>query len=328
VKEGVGVLFLEDEEHKKRIFPASQLAMTLRGAGVRVVVMDACKSAMRDPVNIWTGIAPLLMRFEVSAAVGMQYSILDKAAVSFSRLLYHSLAVGMPLDEAVTHARIAIYNTEPLKVGGRSYQTKWDWGLPALYLAAEDGIIFPELTSDRDLEPLRVEVRQRTDVLRGKMLAGTIEEMYEGEARFDQYATTVESDGEMKGPDVERMEGGKLTSEQGSKELRGTMIGPRMGSLGGPSRPSSSERAASTTLDEPKQEPPPISQQTVYYVAVGDERTGPYDLQSLRQHVQQGTLTRDSLVWTESRDGWGKAGDVDELQSLFASESPSLPSDN
>ena len=71
--------------------------------------------------------------------------------------------------------------------------------------------------------------------------------------------------------------------------------------------------------------PPPIPQPTVYYVAVDGKQTGPYDVQTLKQQAQQGTLTRDSLVWAQGMDGWKPAGKVEDLQSVFASVPPPLP---
>ena len=71
--------------------------------------------------------------------------------------------------------------------------------------------------------------------------------------------------------------------------------------------------------------PPPLPQQTTYHVAVGGQQAGPYDMQTLQQQAQQGTLTRDSLVWSQGMDAWKKAGEVEALQGLFAATPPPLP---
>ncbi|MFQ5571496.1 MAG: SPFH domain-containing protein [Rhodothermales bacterium] len=70
--------------------------------------------------------------------------------------------------------------------------------------------------------------------------------------------------------------------------------------------------------------PPPIPT-IAYYVAAGGQQTGPYDMQTLQQQAQQGTLTRDSLVWKQGMAQWTKAGDVEELQSVFGAVPPPLP---
>ena len=331
VKDGIGVLFLEDEDGEKRIFDAEDLGTTLRGAGVRVVVMDACKSARRDRANVWTGIAPLLMRYGIPGAVGMQYSILDKAALSFSRLLYHSLGVGMPLEEAVTRARIAIQNTEPLHVNGTVYDASWDWGLPVLYLRAENGVVFPELTSDPTLEAERkeilVEQTQMIEDLKGKALVAEVGEIEESVMKLVQKVKRVGPGGEASVAKIDHiLKGTRLKGEHNVK-IAGegsSVVGVKVGKIGGPSRSCHSERRESTTPSK-LEVPPSIPQKAVYHVAVGDQQTGPHDVPALRQQAEQGKLTRNSLVWTEGMDQWKKAGEVAELQSLFASEPPPLP---
>ena len=73
--------------------------------------------------------------------------------------------------------------------------------------------------------------------------------------------------------------------------------------------------------------PPPIPQQNSYHVAVGGQQQGPYDMQTLQQQAQQGTLTRDTLVWKQGMAQWTKAGEVSELQSIFGAVPPPLPPD-
>ena len=59
-----------------------------------------------------------------------------------------------------------------------------------------------------------------------------------------------------------------------------------------------------------------------YYVSVGGQATGPYDSSGLRQLVNQGMLSRDTLVWKEGMSNWVIAGTVEELGPFFA---PALP---
>jgi membrane protease subunit (stomatin/prohibitin family) len=68
--------------------------------------------------------------------------------------------------------------------------------------------------------------------------------------------------------------------------------------------------------------PPPLPG---YFVAVNGQQQGPHTQQALQQMVQQGTLTRDSLVWKQGMQAWTKAGEVAELSSLFATIPPPLP---
>lgn len=62
--------------------------------------------------------------------------------------------------------------------------------------------------------------------------------------------------------------------------------------------------------------PPPIPSIT-YHVVVNGQATGPYDLAALKQMVDAGQLTSDSLVWQAGMVTWEKAGAIDSLKELF-----------
>ena len=66
--------------------------------------------------------------------------------------------------------------------------------------------------------------------------------------------------------------------------------------------------------------PPPIPT-AVYHVAVNGQATGPFDVKALSQMTFSGQFAADSLVWKSGMAQWEKAGDVDELKSLF----PAIP---
>jgi hypothetical protein len=68
--------------------------------------------------------------------------------------------------------------------------------------------------------------------------------------------------------------------------------------------------------------PPPLPIALRYNVAIS---YGPYDMDQLRQMVQQGTLTRDTPVWREGMAQWVAAGTIPELSSLFGNNPPPLP---
>lgn len=73
--------------------------------------------------------------------------------------------------------------------------------------------------------------------------------------------------------------------------------------------------------------PPPVPS-TAYHVAINGETTGPYDMATLSQLVNSGTLTKDSLVWKQGMPDWAKAGEIQELQSLFEDAIPPIPDSN
>ena len=71
--------------------------------------------------------------------------------------------------------------------------------------------------------------------------------------------------------------------------------------------------------------PPPLPPAVSYTVAIGNQQYGPYGMEQLRQMVQLGTLTRDTLVWREGMAQWTAAGTVQDLAGLFSSAPPPLP---
>lgn len=70
--------------------------------------------------------------------------------------------------------------------------------------------------------------------------------------------------------------------------------------------------------------PPPLSN-VQYHIAVNGQATGPFDLNILSQMVAQGTLTKDTLVWTQGMANWAQAGTIDELKHLFQNAVPPIP---
>ncbi|MBN1834073.1 MAG: SPFH domain-containing protein [Deltaproteobacteria bacterium] len=72
--------------------------------------------------------------------------------------------------------------------------------------------------------------------------------------------------------------------------------------------------------------PPPLPQSPKYYVAIEGKQAGPFDVTALQQHIQSGQLTPQTLVWREGMSTWLPADQVAELQSLFNSTPPPLPS--
>jgi membrane protease subunit (stomatin/prohibitin family) len=71
--------------------------------------------------------------------------------------------------------------------------------------------------------------------------------------------------------------------------------------------------------------PPPLPGANRYFVAVNNQQTGPFGLDELQQQVQGGQLTRATLVWTQGMAKWTAAGEVAELNALFANLPPPLP---
>ena len=70
--------------------------------------------------------------------------------------------------------------------------------------------------------------------------------------------------------------------------------------------------------------PPPIADK-VWHLADNGKTTGPFSKAALGRMAADGTMTRETFVWTPGQDGWMKADDVDELAQLFTVMPPPPP---
>ena len=97
-------------------------------------------------------------------------------------------------------------------------------------------------------------------------------------------------------------------------QMAGQMMNPQAGQFHGGQQPP--QQAVPT--------PPLMPQQTTYHVAVGGVQQGPFPVSQLQQMIQQGQLTRDTLVWTAGMPAWAAANSVQELSQLFGEVPPPL----
>ncbi|MFD2739091.1 SPFH domain-containing protein [Sulfitobacter aestuarii] len=71
--------------------------------------------------------------------------------------------------------------------------------------------------------------------------------------------------------------------------------------------------------------PPPPPVEKVWHVAVDGKTSGPFSKAALGRQASDGSLTRQSYVWTPGQDGWQRAEDVAELAQLFTVLPPPPP---
>lgn len=71
--------------------------------------------------------------------------------------------------------------------------------------------------------------------------------------------------------------------------------------------------------------PPPPPVEHVWHIAENGKTTGPFSKARLGQMAADGSLSRETYVWTAGQDGWKAAGDVQELAQLFTIMPPPPP---
>ncbi len=66
----------------------------------------------------------------------------------------------------------------------------------------------------------------------------------------------------------------------------------------------------------------PVEPQVQMYLNIGGQNYGPYDYATLKSFVPTGQLTAQTMVWQQGMASWLPAGQVPELQALFAPTPP------
>jgi hypothetical protein len=128
-----GVLLFEDEQQKSLPVSHNELARLLDDyqSDLRLVVLNACEGARGGREDVFTSVAAQVLRLaNLPAAIAMQFSITDQAAIVFARAFYRELAASSPLEQAVGAARRAVSRTQT---------GLQEWGTPVLYLRADNG---------------------------------------------------------------------------------------------------------------------------------------------------------------------------------------------
>ena len=72
----------------------------------------------------------------------------------------------------------------------------------------------------------------------------------------------------------------------------------------------------------PSQVPPPMPQQTTYFIFVNGQQLGGQSAQTIAALLQQGVANGDTLVWAAGMPQWVKLSQVPELAQLLNNQTP------
>lgn len=129
-----GVIALVNENGQTDLVTATNLGNLLADhSSLRLVLLNACEGARSSEQDLFSSTAATLIRRGIPAVVAMQYEISDKAAITFTREFYSTLADKWPVDAATAEARKAI---------NKEVTNSLEWGTPALYMRSSDGSLF------------------------------------------------------------------------------------------------------------------------------------------------------------------------------------------
>ena len=120
-----GVLLFCDRDCNQHPVPVEDLVAIIRDRNVQFALLNACDSGHEAG-----GIAETLVRKVLPAAVGMRRRVRDDVAIDFAQYFYQALGQRVPIDAALSQARLKLSIDKKLKP---------QWALPILYMRASDG---------------------------------------------------------------------------------------------------------------------------------------------------------------------------------------------
>jgi hypothetical protein len=160
-----GYILLLGEDENSEPMTAESLAVNLQNRGVQLVFLGACETGRRDEQNVWSGVAVALMAAGIPAVLAMQYKIWDESAIAFSRTFYKALAAGLPLEQAVSSGRIAVFN----RCNSLQDKQYWrDWGVPVLYCRVTGNFVLPTIMNDNQRKTLLDEIQAGNDAVQNQ----------------------------------------------------------------------------------------------------------------------------------------------------------------
>ena len=72
--------------------------------------------------------------------------------------------------------------------------------------------------------------------------------------------------------------------------------------------------------------PPPLPTQTLYYLHINNEQIGPISIDSIKQLINQGKVTKETIIWKDGMSDWKNILEQPELKLLFGTIPPPPPS--
>lgn len=135
-KQQRGFLCFEKRSGETELVGAEHLKPVLDSAvGLRMIVAAACQSAQIGVLDAFDSVASGLLQFGVPAVLTAPTSLSDDSAIVLLHTFYGQLAEGQPLVASLYDARLALKEVDD---GRPAERRRFDWGVPALYLRAQD----------------------------------------------------------------------------------------------------------------------------------------------------------------------------------------------
>lgn len=133
-KSGEGVLVMADSEGKAMPVDSERFRYLMKSRSrLGLVVLNSCLGTMSGDGEKFSSVAAGLVKAGVPAVIAMQFEISDESARVIAKTFYTSLALNMPVDAALTEARLQIFLDD---------KNNLEWATPILYMQVTDGQLF------------------------------------------------------------------------------------------------------------------------------------------------------------------------------------------
>jgi hypothetical protein len=167
-----GYLILENAEGYASWIEAETIADLVRNTSVRLLLLNACDTAISSPDESLIGVAHAAHAAGIPAVIAMQQSIMDQDAAEFAQAFYEAFVTLKPLETCLSAGRIAV----KAKVGNDSME----WAIPVMFSNAPSGTLYSlwEVSEQPPVElvaPSPV-VKKRIDArgFKGQLIAGSV----------------------------------------------------------------------------------------------------------------------------------------------------------
>ena len=128
-KTGKGCILLLSEMNNQSVqLFASDLAVFLRGRGVRLAILSACLTSAGNSADPFDVVAEALLKENIPAVVANQLPVPDKSVAAFVGRLYATLLETGDIDIAVNEGRLRLWSDLILQ-----QEARLEWGIPTLY---------------------------------------------------------------------------------------------------------------------------------------------------------------------------------------------------
>jgi hypothetical protein len=107
--------------------------------------------------------------------------------------------------------------------------------------------------------------------------------------------------------------------------LTGNAVGMGMGMGVGAGMGAAMGNMASTNLNQTPGTPPPPPQSVSFHLSINSQQSGPFNMDALKQMIQNGQVNKETYVWKEGYANWVTASEAPEIAPLFSSIPPPPP---